>query len=715
MKIYNFILLSLLLLLSETIHSQTSKIDSLKNEIPNVQGIDLAKLNIEIANGLFYLDPVEAISYCDMAIEISKYGKFPFQEAEALVIKCGGMMMSGQAEKGKILADSAIRLCTKLEAPELICRALSIKAMYFFYTANYDEALKVYEETKTIASENGLVELAAKVQINIGSIYTEKGDYIKGIKAYKSALEFYKAENNKSVMAVLYGNIGTNYSLWLPPGRSREYYSQAVKLYKEANESIPEATTLNNIGDTYSEEGDYNEAIKYYKNALDVLGSSTNSVVAAVPQIGLGEAYLKLNDIEKAKLYSNLALNLFISNSHSEGIARSKAILGGVKIKEGDYSAANKLFNEALEIAESKEIKDLQAELYAEFAAIRVIEKDYKAALEYTQEHFAIKDSLLNKYKGHQLNELLAQMEVTQKEAEINILQKNSAIKGLEIERKSSQVLALILVTIVLLLLSAVILYFQRQRKKTLELVKIQNKQISVQNDKLVDAGEMQNKILSIIGHDLISPVGGLKDLLNLVDDKPESFTSEDLLSMVPSMKGAVDDTYFLLTNLLSWAKNQGGNYNVDIKICNISKVVNQNLSFLKNSITQKNIIVDFSIEDDLNIQFDENMLGMVIRNLISNAVKFTPRNGEIGIYTETRDSMLMFCVKDSGVGISKENLKKLFLKQHISTFGTDNEKGTGLGLSLCKEFVEKNSSKLMVSSKENEGSLFSFAISTND
>ena len=714
MKIFSFIVLSLLFLCSEQISSQTSKIDSLKNEISNVQGIDLAKLHIEIATGLFYMDPVGAISYCDKAIEIAKNGSFPFQEAEALVIKCSGMMISGQAEKGFVLADSAINLCTKLEAPLLVCKALNGKAMYYFYTANYDEALKIYQETRAIAKENELNELAAKVQINIGSIYTEKGDYVKGIEAYKDALGFYKEKNDKPVMAVLYGNIGTNYSLWLPPTRSREYYSQAVRLYEEANEPIAEATTLNNIGDTYSEEGDYNEAIKYYKKAMEVLGNSTNSVVVAVPQIGLGEAYLKLNNIEKAKQYSNLALKSFTSNSHSEGIARSKAILGGVKITEGDYSGANKLLNEAMKIAEDNEIKDLQAELYAEFADVRLKEKNYKAALEYTQAHFAIKDSLLNKYKGHQLNELLAQMEVTQKEAEIDILQKDSAIKGLEIERKSSQVQTLVLIIIALLILSVVILYFQRQRKKTLELVKVQNQQISDQNDKLIATGEMQNKILSIIGHDLVTPVGGLKEMLNLVDDKPESFTPEDLLSVVPSMKGAVDDTYFLLANLLSWAKNQGGNYNLNIKGCNVSTVVNQNLSFLKNSIVKKSIKVESSINDDLIIQFDENMLGMVIRNLISNAVKFTPKNGKIEIYTETQDGMLMFCVKDTGIGISNENQKKLFSKEHVSTFGTDNEKGTGLGLGLCKEFVAKNSSELMVQSTENEGSLFSFSISEN-
>ncbi len=712
MKIFCCIVLSLLLLSPELIISQTIKIDSLKNEIPNVHGIDLAKLNIEIATELFYLNPVDAIAYCDKATEIAKGGAFPYQEAEALVIKSGAMMISGQAEKGFALADSAIQFSKKLEAPKLFCKALNIKAMYFFYMANFDEALKLYQETNTIAKENDFSDLAAMVQVNIGSIYTQQGDYVKGIKAYKEALEFYQGQNDKHVMAVLYGNIGTNYSMWLPPARAREYYSQAVLLYGEANEPIAKATTLNNIGDTYSEEENFTKAIEYYKNALEVLGSSTNSVVAAVPQIGLGEAYWKLDDLEKAKRYSKQALNSFISSSHSEGIARSKAVLGGIKIKEGDYSGANSLLNEALEIANTNKIKDLQAELYAELADLKLIEKNYKAALEYTKAHFAIKDSLLNKYKGHQLNELLAEMEVTQKQSEIDILQKDSAIKSLELKRKSSQVLALVFVAIALLILSVVILYFQRLRKKTLQLVKVQNQQISHQNDKLIVAGEMQNKILSIIGHDLVTPVGGLKELLNLVDDNPESFTAEDLLSLVPSMKSAVDETHFLLTNLLSWAKSQAGNYNVEIESCNVLKVVEQNLSILENNIVQKSINVELKIEDDLMIQFDKNMLGMVIRNLVSNAVKFTPRNGKICIYTEEHNGKLMFCVQDTGIGISEDNQKKLFSKEHISTFGTDNEKGTGLGLGLCKEFVEKNNSELMIQSKENEGSLFSFFIS---
>ena len=170
---------------------------------------------------------------------------------------------------------------------------------------------------------------------------------------------------------------------------------------------------------------------------------------------------MKLNDLEKAKKYSEQALVSFSRSSHSEGIARSKAVLGGIKIKERDYPAADRLLKEALEIAETNEIKDLQAELYGDFANLKTLEKNFKAALEYTKAHFAIRDSLLNKYKGHQLNELLAEMEVTQKESEINILQKDSAIKSLEIKRKSSLVFALIFVIIALLILSTVILYFR--------------------------------------------------------------------------------------------------------------------------------------------------------------------------------------------------------------------------------------------------------------
>jgi signal transduction histidine kinase len=714
MKFVRLLVLILFVIYSELVVAQSSKLDSLKNELPKLQGIELVKVNIAIATEMFYTDPVGAIAYCDKAIEIAKNGSFPLQEAEALVIKCGGMMISGQTEEGLILADSAIDLCKKLEAPMLICKALNAKAMYFFYRANFEEALKIYQEANEIATNNNFKELAAKIQVNLGSIHTEKGNYFKGIKAYKAALDYYEENENKRMTAMLYTNIGTNYSLWLPPSKAREYYAKAVSLYEEENDPVAEATTLNNIGDTYSEEENYSKAIDYYKNALEVLGNSTNSIFVAVFQVGLGEAYLKLNNIDRAKYFTNRALVLFNKNKHNEGIARAKTVLGGVKILEDDYQGANKLLDEAMEIADDCDIKDLKAELCAEFADLRLKEKNYKEALEYTKAHFEIKDSLLNKYKGQQLNEFMAQMEVSQKEAEIGLLQKDSAIKSLEIKRKSTQVLALIFAIVVLVILSSVVLYFQIQKKKTLELVEIQNQQISDQNDKLIVASEMQNKILSIIGHDLTSSVGGLKEMLSLVDDNPGSFTAEELLSIVPSMKDAVDDTYFLLANLLSWAKNQGGNYNVDIKSCKLSSIVNQNLSFLKNSILKKSIRVKSSIDDDVRIQFDENMLGMVVRNLISNAVKFTPRNGTIEIYTDTREDKILFCVKDTGIGISNENQKKLFSKEHVSTFGTDNEKGTGLGLGLCKEFITKNDSELMVHSKVNEGSLFCFVIDEN-
>jgi len=166
--------------------------------------------------------------------------------------------------------------------------------------------------------------------------------------------------------------------------------------------------------------------------------------------------------------------------------------------------------------------------------------------------------------------------------------------------------------------------------------------------------------------------------------------------------------TFRLLENLLEWANSQTGKISFKPSQVNLNELLNDDFTALTDMAIRKNIELKRFIPDDLVIVADRNMIKTVLRNLISNAIKFTPKNGKVGVNALTNDKYIEIAVSDNGIGMTKEIISKLFrIDSNHLTRGTENEKGTGLGLFLCKEFVEKHGGKIWVESEPGKGSIF--------
>ena len=167
-----------------------------------------------------------------------------------------------------------------------------------------------------------------------------------------------------------------------------------------------------------------------------------------------------------------------------------------------------------------------------------------------------------------------------------------------------------------------------------------------------------------------------------------------------------------LLTNLLEWSRIQTGSITFDPVHLNLFFVTRETINFIEGDALKKNISIQLQIDPDLYVNADENMLKTILRNLLSNALKFTHENGNITIYSSIKSDYVEICVSDSGVGIPEEKIPLLFnINTNTSTKGTSQESGTGLGLILCKEFVEKHQGKIWVESKLGIGSNFKFTL----
>ncbi len=244
------------------------------------------------------------------------------------------------------------------------------------------------------------------------------------------------------------------------------------------------------------------------------------------------------------------------------------------------------------------------------------------------------------------------------------------------------------------------------------EILKTQEK-LRKYAEKLEVSNNAKAKLFSIISHDLRGPIGNLKSMIELILENPTSFNLDELTLILTELKNSSVRTYELLENLLYWAKSQLNQIEYSPQKFDVKKPVEQTVNILRQVAKQKEIqIIDQIQPDTFFVNADIEMVKIILRNLISNAIKFTPRGGTITLLGYEDEKFVTVGVKDTGVGIPYEKLVKIFDNETFFTsYGTENEKGTGLGLQIVKEFVSKNKGRLWVESKPGRGSIFYFTL----
>jgi len=241
---------------------------------------------------------------------------------------------------------------------------------------------------------------------------------------------------------------------------------------------------------------------------------------------------------------------------------------------------------------------------------------------------------------------------------------------------------------------------------------KYAEKMLKESEKELKELNATKDRFFTIIAHDLKNPFNSILGFSNLLIDNYDRLEQENIQKYLKLIYDASYKTYNLLENLLNWSRAQTGRINYEPSYIDIHKLISETKELLLSNIENKKIDFVINVDSDIRPYADSNMIQTVIRNLISNAIKFTPEDGKIEVRTERENDYFKISVIDNGMGISSKNKDKLFrLDSNFSTKGTDKETGTGLGLILCKDFVEKNKGEISVYSKPGKGSTFSFTL----
>lgn len=233
--------------------------------------------------------------------------------------------------------------------------------------------------------------------------------------------------------------------------------------------------------------------------------------------------------------------------------------------------------------------------------------------------------------------------------------------------------------------------------------------EIEKQKEELAELNNLKSKLFSVISHDLRTPLYGLRNLFKSVEQY--DLPAEEIKVLIPDVVKDLHYTTDLMENLLQWAKSQMKGESLSPQLIDMQKLIQDVQQVVRLQAENKQVYLKTKAEKPVYIYADKEMIEVVLRNLISNAIKFTPKEGEVVIDLKEDEELIEVLVRDTGTGMSEEAKNKLFGDEHFTTKGTSNESGTGLGLMICKEFLKKNGGNIHVESELGKGSTFAFTL----
>ncbi|MGM0505551.1 MAG: sensor histidine kinase, partial [Bacteroidota bacterium] len=289
-----------------------------------------------------------------------------------------------------------------------------------------------------------------------------------------------------------------------------------------------------------------------------------------------------------------------------------------------------------------------------------------------------------------------------------------------EIENKQAKFQRTVLIIAIIIAICLIFYLWNesKKRKKINQLLSLQNKkigsqrvEIAKQNSELLEANKTKDKLFQIIAHDLRSPLISIDSIAQLIPIWIEEKDHDSLKKLSNTLELSVTNLLTLIDNLLNWALSQQGKIPYNPAMVNVKELVAEAVKLYKSSADLKNIELIDEVKEDILIFADKNMIHTVIRNLLNNAIKFTPENGKIYLGASVKNNKAQLWVKDTGIGIKEEHKEKMFEIAHGNGSGTKGETGKGLGLFFCKEFVEMNHGEIFMDSKINKGTTVSFTL----
>ena len=646
----------------------------------------------------------------------------------------------------------------KQDSTKVNTSVLLIKALY--NNNNLNRASEFIAQTEILANNLGYTKGLAETTYYKGLIYSKKDEYINAVNTLKKAQQLFMNLQDTLNVARVYGDLGL---LEIKRGN----YSEGLSLSLAAIQELEKRNLTEELGknyrslaEAYLSINDYDKAVEYNLKTLRIEEQKANTDEAVISSLYkdlallyayknenrkaieyynklfdygfvltdeekasilplLANEYLTLNNTAKARELFTESLSLNKKTGNNKGTILSLIGLAKINIQTAStysFKLADNEINEALKLSESFGEDDVVLKLYKLKTDFDSRRGKYQSAFNWQQRYFELKEEIEEKQQPSvQISTTtLPDIEIPKLSEEPEQVTKQEKPKEKESFFFSNYnlllygLLAAFIVTLIILISTLSKKNFNNKNVQELEeqnkKLELQNEAILEQTKHLEDINKVKDKLFSIVSHDLKDSLTSINGFIDLLKDG--SLSRKEFEKLIPELSDNASNASLLLFNLLNWSKSQMQSLEPNPSLFDVQEVFEDKVKLIEQRADAKGIsIVDHSLRDF--VYADRSMMEIVVQNLLTNAVKFTKAGDTITVSNHISNGNAILSVADTGVGIPKENLEKLFKANTLTTIGTKNEKGTGLGLSICKELVDLNNGKIWVESTLNVGTTF--------
>jgi len=670
--------------------AQTSKISQLQTRLNQVQP-DTARMHVlqQMGDAYTSVDPIKKLYYARLFEQLAE-----------------------KLHDEKAIADAYVQIGISYGV-----RSKLDSALVFFKLA--------YSQSEKIKYLPGM----GKSLSDMGFVYDHLDDDKDAIKCDFEALAILKKTNNLHGTNQLLTNIGSIYFDLRKYELAESYFNQCLISYTAAKDTAGIGYALFTMGNCFQALRQDKDALDYFSRSLDIREKLGDNNGIALVKRGMGQAYFHQKQYDQALSFLNTALKGIQALQDKYEECAVLLDLSDVYLAVNDYGKAIDCAQQSAKLSKIIKSNSGVSESLERLIAAYKKKGDLKNAFQYQTQYIAMQESLLNEkaLKDVTLTEfsrIRTENAALEKDNRLIASKNNNYLARLNEYSNAIVVIAVILASVILLLL---VLYRRNLEKQTTNKLLLQQKEeiatinkelealneemnaqmevVGAQNIELERLNSIKNKFFSIISHDLRGPLSTLQTLFSIY--RQGDISAEDFGMLLSRLEDTLLTTGSFLDNLLEWSKNQLEGIIVKPVNFNIADCIAENIQLFESKIGLKNLKVDNSKVEPLQVYADRDMISLVVRNLLSNSIKFCSPGDEITFSTKSGDNSVAIAIHDTGPGISETDRENLFNLEHTISSGTQNEKGNHLGLILCRDMLIQNNGSIRFETKKGEGTTF--------
>ncbi|WP_417602675.1 tetratricopeptide repeat protein [Owenweeksia hongkongensis] len=583
------------------------------------------------------------------------------------------------------------------------------------------EAIKYYEKALSYYI-NRDDKIYYSILLNMANAYSRVNLHQKALSNLLTAKKYFTENKDYTKLAIVENNIGEIYRININDyDEARTHYKRALVANKKVNNSFGLAQNYHNLSIAFSAENIRDSALYYAKKSVALKQQfGTNGEMASANYL-LATTYKQSEVYDEAIKYHNISLKQCRENQLTQGIFHNLMDLGEIYFKIGSFKKSEEMLIECLGMAEESGQLSMFESVYTGLYEVNKAQGNFENALKYFEKMQAILDSIKINQEEQHFAELRTQYEADLAEAENMVLKEKEVAQSQKLKSQQN-LLYISSISIILLLLAGAWLIKtlgQRNRafvreKESSDALSQQYIKLKERESELAESNDLKNKILSVLGHDLRTPLAGISSLLSTMS--AVEITREELQDLFGHLKKEVDISLTTLHEILAWARLQMNEISKLIQKLDTKELLNEVVNIYEPNIRAKQLKLELNVSPNTELWADYNQMRSICGNLLSNAIKFTPEKGflKIDVRDNSEFTEITFC--DSGLGIPENVLHNLNNRDGlISNQGTSGESGTGIGLRIVTDFVDAHNGVLHFKNNPEMGTSVSVQIPKPD